>query len=276
MECMELWGGSSETDMKVSMTGLRGQVRSTAFGSGTSGGDVYFFSSCASGRISRVLLADVTGHGEAVANTGLALRDVMRRNVNVIRQSKLMAAINEEFGQITSAGGFATAVVATHFAPTNSMTISIAGHPPPLLYRAAMDCWSVVEGGSLPAGSQPHDLPLGIDGSVDYTTASLTADPNDILLMYTDAFTEARGTDSKLLGMDGLLEVMNEATVGDRKEIIPWLIDRLKGLSGQNLIDDDATIIALQTTGRRIPMKDNLFAPWRMMRGVHLPSADKA
>lgn len=92
MECMELWGGSRETDTVLKMSGLNAKVYSRAFGSAGYGGDVYYFSSCASGRISRVLLADVTGHGKAVANTASALRDVMRHNINMIRQTRLMAA----------------------------------------------------------------------------------------------------------------------------------------------------------------------------------------
>ena len=69
MECMELWGGSRETNTRLSMSGLDAQVYSRAYGSSDHGGDVYYFSSCASGRISRVLLADVTGQGGAVAKT---------------------------------------------------------------------------------------------------------------------------------------------------------------------------------------------------------------
>ena len=74
MECMELWGGSSQTDTTLTMSGLTAHVFSSTYGRGTRGGDVYYFSSCVSGRISRVLLADVTGHGSAVAATAATLR----------------------------------------------------------------------------------------------------------------------------------------------------------------------------------------------------------
>lgn len=267
MECMELWGGSDETETSISMTGLRGEILSRAYGTGKRGGDVYYFSSCASGRISRVLLADVTGHGQAVAKTGAVLRDIMRRNVNVIRQSKLIAAMNEEFGQITQTGGFATAVVLTHFSPTNSLTVTIAGHPPPFLYRSSIGRWSRIE----EAGNQnsaPSNLPLGIKDAVDYTSTSLEFREGDFLLVYTDAFTEARDAGGNLLGTAGLLRIVNETTTTDHQQLIRHLIGRLESLSDKNLVDDDATAILLQPTGCHIPMKNNLLAPWRMMRGI--------
>jgi serine phosphatase RsbU (regulator of sigma subunit) len=269
MECMELWGGSRETHTAVAMTGLRGQILSRAYGEGQSGGDVYYFSSCASGRISRVLLADVTGHGEAVAKTGSALRDVMRRNVNVVRQSKLMTALNREFGQITRAGGFATAVVVTHFTPTGTLTVSVAGHPPPLLFRASVGQWSLVED-AVTAGSASHpkDLPLGISEEVGYSNISLPFGAGDLFLMYTDAFSEARTANGEMLGSKGLVDLLNQASADERSQAIPWLVARLERLSKRNLTDDDGTIIQLQTTDAGIPMKNNFLAPWRMLRGV--------
>ena len=67
MECMELWGGNSAVDKTITMTGLEANIYSRPYDPGQSGGDVYYFTACASGRISRFLLADVTGHGQRVA-----------------------------------------------------------------------------------------------------------------------------------------------------------------------------------------------------------------
>ena len=277
MECMELWGGSSETQTSVTMTGLSGQIQSRTFGEGQDGGDVYYFSSCASGRISRVLLADVTGHGAAVAKTGSALRDLMRRNVNVVRQSKLMAALNQEFGQITRAGGFATAVVATHFTPTGLLTVSVAGHPPPLLFRASAGQWSFIEDAAAAATpQQPKDLPLGISDEVDYGTVSFPFAAGDLFLMYTDAYSEARTATGEMLGPNGLVDLLNQASPEERDDVIPWLVDRLESYSKRNLADDDGTIIQLQPTGSGIPVKNNLLAPWRMLKGVTEANVESA
>src|SRR6202051_5420709 len=82
MTCMEVWGGSQLTTRRVEMGGLDAWVYSKPFGQAQRGGDVYYASSCATGRITRLLLADVAGHGNTVAATAADLRTLMRRVVN--------------------------------------------------------------------------------------------------------------------------------------------------------------------------------------------------
>ena len=51
MQCMEVWGGSQLTSSGVELGGLDVWVYSKPFGAAQRGGDVYYVSSCASGRI---------------------------------------------------------------------------------------------------------------------------------------------------------------------------------------------------------------------------------
>ena len=68
MQCMEILGGNLATDTSYQAPGLEIYVQSSPYkGSETGGGDVYYLTSCASGRITRILLADISGHGEAVS-----------------------------------------------------------------------------------------------------------------------------------------------------------------------------------------------------------------
>src|SRR6202051_94856 len=70
MTCMEVWGGSQLTTRGVEMGGLDAWVYSRPFGDARRGGDVYYASSCATGRITRLLLADVAGHGIFLGSPG--------------------------------------------------------------------------------------------------------------------------------------------------------------------------------------------------------------
>ena len=73
MQCMEVWGGNAQTESSVSMSGLDAWVYCQPYGSADAGGDVYYVSSCATGRITRLLVADVSGHGAAVHETAIVL-----------------------------------------------------------------------------------------------------------------------------------------------------------------------------------------------------------
>jgi hypothetical protein len=141
---MEVWGGNQAVDTGVVMAGLDAWAYSKPWGEDASGGDVHYVSSCASGRIMRMLVADVAGHGNAVAQTAIRLRQLMRRFVNHLDQRRFVAALNNEFGQLSHDGRFATAAAFTFFAPTNHLTISNAGHPPPLLWSAKTRKWRIV------------------------------------------------------------------------------------------------------------------------------------
>src|SRR5258708_9111631 len=79
MTCMEVWGGSHLTTRRVEMGGLDAWVYSKPFGEAQRGGDGYYASSCATGRITRLLLAHVPGPRNTVAPPPAKLPTLMRR-----------------------------------------------------------------------------------------------------------------------------------------------------------------------------------------------------
>ncbi|MDA7979848.1 MAG: serine/threonine-protein phosphatase [Pirellulales bacterium] len=261
MQCMEVWGGNLETDRAFDMPGLTVWLSSRAYGSGEGGGDVYYISACASGRITRFLLADISGHGEAVSQTALRLRDLMRKNVNVVKQRRLVRSINEQFSEVSSEGLFATALVCTFFSPSHSFQWSNAGHPPPLFYSSARDAWSVLDSQSLGKGLQ--DIPLGIDTQAPFSISKIKLRPDDLVLCYSDAYTECLDHDGRVLGVAGLLEITRSLR-SQPNALISDLQDRLQSLHAGNLKNDDATITVLQSVVGRTTLKDNLLAAVRM------------
>ncbi|MFG0336227.1 MAG: hypothetical protein ACF8TS_22950, partial [Maioricimonas sp. JB049] len=99
MQCMEVWGGHDVTCESVAMTGLDVWIHSRPPSPDMSAGgkDVCLLSSCASGRISRAVLADVSGHGSSVPHLAEELRQQMRRNINLVNQERLVTAVNQQF-----------------------------------------------------------------------------------------------------------------------------------------------------------------------------------
>ena len=145
MKCLEIWGGNQGVEKHFHRPGLDIWVYSCPHENAASGGDVYYLSSCASGRISRMLLADVSGHGPRVSRLARRLRDLMRRHVNSISQAQFVEGMNREFVELNQEGSFATAIVGTFFASTQSFQLSVSGHPRPLLYRRKTGRWEFFE-----------------------------------------------------------------------------------------------------------------------------------
>ncbi len=102
LQCMEIWSGSKSIENIVSSPGIDGWIYSQPYLGQPSGGDVHYLSLCVGGIVTRLVLADVAGHGQIVASTSNTLRGLLRRFMNVKQQDRLVAEINSEFARIDS------------------------------------------------------------------------------------------------------------------------------------------------------------------------------
>ncbi|MGE0755461.1 MAG: PP2C family protein-serine/threonine phosphatase [Pirellulaceae bacterium] len=269
MQCMEIWGGNARIDRQFRTPGLHLWLHSHPSEGAVSGGDVYYVSSCASGRITRLLLADVSGHGEHVAGVATGLRDLMRQNINLFDQRQFVRAMNRQFSELAREQHFATAVVCTFFAPNQSLQFSNAGHPDALLYRAKTGRWMLAR--ELAVGAPTEglaDVPLGVAGSADYTQCQTRLAAGDMVLCVSDAFTECRDRDGKLLGPEGLLRIVGELDTSRPANLLAQLRSQLTELSSDNLRLDDATAILLQADGSHVTFMDNLLALYHYVQPV--------
>jgi hypothetical protein len=80
LECKELWGGIRNNDIEVSAGKVIGSLYS-ASSEGGQGGDIYYFGVCKGDTISRLAIADVTGHGEAVSEISQYVYDSLKAHM---------------------------------------------------------------------------------------------------------------------------------------------------------------------------------------------------
>jgi serine phosphatase RsbU (regulator of sigma subunit) len=268
MQCMEVWGGNRPTDSAFEMPGLRVWLFSRPHLNAKAGGDVYYLSSCASGRITRLLLADVSGHGDSAAKTAVALRDIMRQNINRIDQSRFVASMNDKFSDLAKTSGvFATAIVSTFFSPTRNLAVCLAGHPPPLYFRRATGHWSELNSHE-PRAAELANLPLGVTPEVHYSEFNVLIDRGDLVLLYSDGLSESRNQSDEVLSVRGLRALLETLDASQPDRFIPDLHKRIEGLSSQNLESDDMTAILVEATASPVPIVNNILAPVRLIRSL--------
>ncbi len=65
LECKGIWGGIRNRDLEISAGKVIGSIYSAA-SEGGKGGDIYYFGVCKGGIITRLAIADVVGHGDAI------------------------------------------------------------------------------------------------------------------------------------------------------------------------------------------------------------------
>jgi phosphoserine phosphatase RsbU/P len=241
LQCMEVWGGNEIANNSVSMGGLDAWVEARPHQNSDAGGDVYFLSSCATGRITRILLADVSGHGASVAEIARALRTLMREHVNHMDQRKFITRMNEAFTLQSKSGIFATAIACTYFAPTRELSLVNAGHPPPMIYRAKDQSWQPLE--AVESTFRGDNIPLGILDAASYEQFRVSLKEKDRVLCYTDSLIESRTNDGELLGAAGLAAVLNEMGPTDDHAFMTALTAALRAKVGETLDNDDVTML---------------------------------
>jgi sigma-B regulation protein RsbU (phosphoserine phosphatase) len=243
---MEISGGSQAIEEAVSMPGLDLWVFSKPYQQSASGGDIHYLSLCGGGVISRLIIADVSGHGESVAEFSASLRGLMRRNINNKSQMSLVRALNQQFTEMARFRRFATAIVATYLATRRSLTICNAGHPQPLWYRAGADRWELLDQSAHGAGN----LPLGLDDETRYHQFALDLAPDDMVLFYTDALTEATDPTGQMLGETGLQGIAKDIGPCAPDEFGRALLSRVEQYRKGRPADDDTTILVLHHNAR--------------------------
>ena len=270
MQCMEVWGGSQLTARGVVFGGLDAWVYSKPHGMAQRGGDVYYASSCAAGRISRLLLADVSGHGAAVAAIAADLRLLMRRFVNRWDQKEFVRLLNEQFSALSTKGTYASAIVSTFFAPTRRLVLCNAGHPRPILYRASQKEWSLMGHEGPPHLPGPLNLPLGLMSITEYEHFDVELEPGDCVLSYTDALIESSDADGEMLGEEGVLRILK--LLGDVKpeKLIDALLGEIAERYPENLSNDDVTLLIVRANGaaQSFTLGDKMRAAARMAGGA--------
>jgi len=267
MQCMEVWGGSQLTSRSVALGGLDASVFSKPYGEAQRGGDVYYASSCATGRITRLLLADVAGHGNSVAATAADLRTLMRRFVNRLDQTEFVRLLNQQFAELSKEGTFATALVTTFFSPAHRMTVCNAGHPRPLLYRAAEKEWNLLGHAGPETQTKMQNIPLGMFDFAEYEHFDVDLRSGDCFLTYSDALIESRDADGEMLGEAGLLHILRLLGNVEPQKLIDTLLQEIAERYPENLSHDDVTVLVARANGQQpdYSFREKLAALFRFL-----------
>ena len=246
LKCAETWAGNEGTSSVADLPGLRVWIHSTPFGSGTTGGDVHYVSVCPSCIVSRIALADVSGHGGAVAALGAKLRDVMQKYLAALEQASLMRDLNEAVMVELDGVHYATMVAVGFHGRRGLLVMTNAGHPPAFWYRARRDEWAWFEPQHTEEGLGVRGTPLGLLPKVSYDRMIVKPDPGDLIVLYSDGISEATNPAGKELGRDDLLALARTLSPVSAETFGVQLVEAVSDFRGGRVPEDDETVIVLQ------------------------------
>jgi len=242
--CMEVWGTNRSVSRTVELPELTAWVYSKP-AEGEDGGDVHYLSVCGQAVLSRVVLADVSGHGPQVSGSARLLHELMREHINTWDQTEFVRELNTSFRSRVTRGKYATAVILGILRDTGQTAFTSAGHLPPLWYHSNTKSWQWLNQDACDRNRRVEGLPVGLIQGTTYRQRLIEVQPKDILILYTDGITEAQDGFGNMLGRDRLMRWARMAPTDNPSSTGQFLFERLSEFRQDNFTDDE-TIIAIQ------------------------------
>lgn len=186
-----------------------------------------------------LLVADVMGHGVASALYTMQIRSLWEDHREALADPlRFMSTLNERLHVLVQeAGYFATALFALYDAKQGLLRSIRAGHPAPLLFRAAGGIESI--GRARPA--------LGMIPGTTYEETTTQLDPGDTLLIFSDGAIELEDADQNDLGVEGLKRLAGDQAADPSTGNIhlDQLEEALLRFSNEIHLQDDLTLLKL-------------------------------
>lgn len=198
-------------------------------------GDFYEALPLSGGRL-LVLVADVSGHGVPAALVASMVKVAVAAEADRSdRPGDVLTGINRTLtGKFERA--YVTACCVVIDPQRNSLAYAAAGHPPPLLRRADSRLERLTDGG----------IVLTLLPAATYTTADVTFEPGDRLLLYTDGLSEAPFAKSdEFFGDAELARVV--AAVPASSSLLSVVLDAHRRWIGDGTpLSDDVSAVAIE------------------------------
>ncbi len=197
------------------------------------GGDFYDFIRLDQSRIG-IVIGDVSGKGVPAALYMAKLGSDLRTLAFTERDpATALCKLNDLLAERSRRGMFATLLYIVLDSQSAALTISNAGHLPPIIKKADGTVLKLSTGG----GS-----PLGILAGMKFGQETAVLDCGDTVVLYTDGITEAMNAGEELYGYERFETlVLNSTADPDAlKSAIVEDVNKFTGLSPQH---DDMTLV---------------------------------
>jgi sigma-B regulation protein RsbU (phosphoserine phosphatase) len=246
IRCTEIWGGIRNQEQDVCSAGIVASLYSSASDGGR-GGDIYYLSVCESDLLTRVAIADVMGHGEAVSEVSQFVYDALKSHMNDPGEDKVLQEVNRLAAE-RGLTAMTTAAVVSFYRRHNHLYFAYAGHHPVLVNRKPRGEWrdAVIDETENPAGTNSVNLPLAVSPETVYLQESMPLASGDRLFLYTDGVIEARDREDEEYGVERLTSLLEENGRASLQELRTAVLDDVLEYAGGELIHDDVTFLALE------------------------------
>jgi serine phosphatase RsbU (regulator of sigma subunit) len=182
-------------------------------------------------------VADVSDKGVGAALYMALTRTLIRTYAAEFAGSpaQVFAGVNRRILADTSAGLFVTAFYAVLDTITMRLTYASAGHNPPYLFDTTQQIRPLAKTG----------IPLGMFEEAQWNEATITIQPGERLLAYTDGVTDAEAADGTMYGDARLRYLLRETAALSPEATLERIVQELTQFMAGTHQFDDITLMLL-------------------------------
>jgi phosphoserine phosphatase RsbU/P len=200
------------------------------------GGDYYDFFALPEGRWG-FLIADVSGHGTPAAVMMAILHSLAHGHPGHPEPpAALLRHVNTRLAARYTAenGVFVTAFYGIYDPDRRLLIYGSAGHNPPRLKRCSK--------GNVESLEEVGGPPLGLFEGLEYAQATVTFNPGDLLVLYTDGITEAMNAQDEQFGLERLDAVLVQCDL-NAWDMVGAILAALDRFTDGKAPHDDRTLV---------------------------------
>lgn len=212
------------------------QISATNIPAKLVGGDYYDFITLNTGRLG-FCIGDITGKGMPAAMLMANLQATFRSQVMIFEDCcRSLEGINKLLFRNTESTKFATLFYGILDQENGILEYANGGHDAPLLFK----------NGDEPEFLEATGLLLGVMEESNFTSRSVSFQPNDLLLLYTDGITEAMNEREEEFGLERLLQICDENRHKTADEIIETILGSVKEYVTVTPQSDDISLMVIK------------------------------
>lgn len=189
-----------------------------------------------------IVIGDVMGKGVPASLIMTMTRGMLRAEVlNHYSPAQILAHLNRVmYPDLDNSHRFVTLFYSEYDPVTRTLSFCNAAHHPPLMWRAQSQAIEKLD---------TNGMLIGLDLDSKYEEAQVVLDPGDIVLYYTDGFTDAVNAHGDRFDEDNLRAVFQAACESCKNpdEIVEELFTRVAQFTYPNIRNgDDMTLVVVQ------------------------------
>ena len=198
-------------------------------------GDLYDFLRYGPNQLG-IVLGDVSGKGSAAALYGAVATGVLRSiAAQKLQPAELLAQLNHLLCERQMEARYMTMCFATWQKGRQKLRVANAGQTQPLLWKDGR-CEKLDLTG----------LPLGLYDDAKYDEASYTLTTGDVLVFYSDGFSESAAPDGQFFGWERLVEAIAANHELSADALADRLLEEVEQFTHNARLSDDRTLVVLK------------------------------